>query len=519
MEIEDPTPATGSPVPPAGGKIGPGPDSGDFDPNDYFSTDNLQSDLRGRTIRGGMITISAQAIKFVVNIISTVALARLLSAGEFGLVAMVQPITSFIGLFKDLGLSIATVQRKDVTHEQVSTLFWINVAVSLVLACITMAISPLVGLFYHDTRTTWIALASGALFLLGGFTAQHQALLGRHLRFRALAIIDVSSMACGVGAAILAAWYGWSYWSLVVLSGTTGLTNLVLVWILSPWRPGRPVRGAGVRSMLRFGSGMTLHSFVQYFQGSVDKVALGKLWGAVELGFYTRGYNLFLGPLQQLYAPINAVLYPILCRIATDTARLRSVVLQALEVVMIVTVPIFVIIMASTDLLVEVLMGKNWGPAVPIARIFGIWFFTLPYGLLLRDMIIAMGRSDIVVRLSLINVISVIIGVCAGLHWGGLGVCVGITVVISGPGNIVWSWLVFKVSGIKLSQIWAVTRFSLVSVILCLGAAFCMRAIAPHAAPILGIALVALVTFAVHAALLQASGRLRWLLSMVTKAR
>src|SRR5262245_60544136 len=100
-----------------------------------------------------MVTFVSQGAKLVFNMVSAMSLARLLNPADFGLVAMVSPIAGFISLFQDLGLSMATIQRERITHEQTSTLFWVNVGISILLTLITAAISPLVGWFYGDYRT------------------------------------------------------------------------------------------------------------------------------------------------------------------------------------------------------------------------------------------------------------------------------------------------------------------------------------------------------------------------------
>jgi hypothetical protein len=124
----------------------------------YFRTDHLLGDLKARSMRGGAVTLSAQAVKFVLQLGSTAVLARLLTPADFGLVAMVAAFTGFISLFKDLGLSMATVQRVEITQAQVSTLFWINVALSVLLMVIAAALAPAVAWFYGDQRLTGIML-------------------------------------------------------------------------------------------------------------------------------------------------------------------------------------------------------------------------------------------------------------------------------------------------------------------------------------------------------------------------
>ena len=154
----------------------------------YFETDHLLGDLGPRAVRGGILTLSAQAVKFVVQIGSLMILARLIAPSQFGLVAMVTAIVGFFTLFKDMGLSMATVQRRVITHEQVSNLFWVNVGFSLVLTAVVATAAPLVAMFYHQRALTGITFVSSFGFLLAGVGVQHQALLQRQMKYLALVL-------------------------------------------------------------------------------------------------------------------------------------------------------------------------------------------------------------------------------------------------------------------------------------------------------------------------------------------
>ena len=128
---------------------------------------------------------------------STVVLARLLTPQDFGLIAMVTAVTGFVVMFKDMGLSMATVQRAEVNHAQISTLFWVNVVLSIGVMLVIAALAPAIAWFYNEPRLTWITLALAGAFIFGGLTVQHQALLRRNMRFGCLALIQISSMMAG----------------------------------------------------------------------------------------------------------------------------------------------------------------------------------------------------------------------------------------------------------------------------------------------------------------------------------
>src|SRR5437660_3594175 len=138
----------------------------------YFRTDHLQADLGGHTARGGAVTVVCQGLKFLISMVATVVLARLLTPQDYGLIGMVAVVIGFVSMFKDLGLSTATIQRAEVNNAQVSTLFWINLALSLGVMSVTVAIAPGIARFYHEPRVIPITIVYGFGFLFAGWTVQ-----------------------------------------------------------------------------------------------------------------------------------------------------------------------------------------------------------------------------------------------------------------------------------------------------------------------------------------------------------
>lgn len=222
------------------------------------------NDLKRKSVVGGFAAVSAQGAKFVLQTGTMMVLARLLSPEDFGLQGMVLVVTGFLGLFRDAGLGMATIQRHEVTQEQISTLFWINVAVGAIIAAVCAALAPVVATFYHEPRLYWVVVVSGMAFLFNGLAAQHCALLQRAMRFVTQAKIDVVSLAVSSAVGVFMGLVGCRYWSLVGMAVTGPLVMMVLLWIAVRWVPGPPRRGCGLRSMLHFGGLATCNGFVVF---------------------------------------------------------------------------------------------------------------------------------------------------------------------------------------------------------------------------------------------------------------
>jgi O-antigen/teichoic acid export membrane protein len=421
---------------------------------EYFRTDHLKADLKSRSVRGGAFTMIAQIFKFSLNLISNTVLARLLTPQDYGLIGMVTAVTGFVLLFKDLGLSMATVQKEEINHQQVSNLFWINLALGVVTAIITIAIAPVIAAFYNEPRLIWISLALAIGFIIGSLGVQHSALLNRQMQFKKLVVNDVLSMVIGLAAAIVAAWYGLSYWALVIMPLVTGLVSTIGLWMVCSWRPGLLSRKSDTRSMLAFGRNLTSYSIMNYFSRNLDNVLIGRVWGAQQLGVYAKAYQLLLLPLNQINSPIAAVAVPTLSRLADSPERYRQTYLRVLEKISMLTTPLIVFMIATSDWLIWVLLGNQWSEATPIFSLLGIVALTQPVANTTGWIFITQNRTNHMVQWGVIGSTLSVISIIAGLPWGATGVAASYSIsglLIRTP---ILFWFVGRAGSVRTKDIY-----------------------------------------------------------------
>ncbi|MCK4787550.1 MAG: lipopolysaccharide biosynthesis protein [Desulfobacteraceae bacterium] len=396
----------------------------------FFDTEYLKTDLKGRSVRGGAVTMGAQVGKFTLQMTSIIVLARLLTPKDFGLVAMVTAITSFVALFKEMGLSMATVQRAEINHGQISTLFWFNVAVGVLMALFVSGIAPAIAWFYSEPRLLWVTLASSIAFIFGGLTVQHQALLRRQMRFGALAGIDIIAMAVGVSTAIFSAWYGAGYWALVLLPIMVAITIAFGVWVKCGWRPGSPIRGSGVCSMLVFGGNITGFNVVNYFARAFDKILIGRCWGVQQLGLYHRAYRLLLFPLQQINVPISAVAIPALSRLQDESERFRRYYLRAVSLIGFVTMPAVMFMIMMSKPIIRLVLGEQWIDASKIFAILGVSALIQPILNTFGWLFVSTGHANRMLRWGLVACPAIVASFFVGLPYGPVGVATAYTVCV-----------------------------------------------------------------------------------------
>jgi O-antigen/teichoic acid export membrane protein len=379
-------------------------------------------DLKERALRGGFAKLCAQVANYALRIGSLMVLARLLDPKDFGLVGMVTAFTGVLSLFRDFGLSAATVQRLEITDAQVSTLFWINILVGAVLTFVTAMMAPVVAAFYHEPHLFWVTAALAGSFLVNAAGVQHSALLQRQMRFTALATIDVISWAGSSAVGIGMALAGFKYWSLVGSAITLPLITSVGLWIASGWIPGRPRAGVDLHSMMRFGGGLTLTSFIVYVAYNFEKVLLGRYWGADAVGLYGRAYQLINIPTDNLNSAVGEVAFSALSRVRHDIERFRSYFLKGYSLVLGLTIPITIAVAILAPDLIAVLLGPKWKDAAPIFRLLSptILCFALinPIGWLIFSLGMV-GRS---LKVACVLAPVVICGYVIGLPYGPKGV-------------------------------------------------------------------------------------------------
>jgi len=450
---------------------------------DPFSIDHLHADLKGRSVRGGFLTLTSQGAQFLLQSTSTIVLARLLNPADFGMVAMVTAITGLGQAFADLGLSEATIQRAEISQEQVSTLFWINVAIGFALAMITAAMAPFFAWFYREPRLQAITLIVSLTFVIGGLRVQHDAILRRQMRFMSLAVRDVTAYVVAVALAITMALRGAGYWAIVALPLILNFTSMVLSWVMARWLPGLPHRGAKVRSLIAFGGHVAGSYLVGNIYRSADNVLIGWYWGAGPLGLYSRAYNLLMLPIRQLGGPARSVAVPAFSRVQAEPERLARYYLRTANLITWITAPLFGFLYVAAAPVIVLVLGRRWEEAAPVFQILAI----VALGQLLLEstvwLFVSRGQSRRLLRLSLTICPLVIAGYAVGLPFGIKGVALAGSLVFLG----IFPWILkysFRGTQVTLQRVGRAILYPVVLSLSGIGVAeVLLETLAPNKAP------------------------------------
>jgi O-antigen/teichoic acid export membrane protein len=449
-----------------------------------FATDHLLTNLKGRTVSGGFVTVLAQGFQMALTLVSTVVLARLLTPHDFGIVAMVTTVTGFLRIFHDAGLSTATVQREGITHTQVSNLFWTNVALGGLASLLLAAAAPAIAWFYREPRLVAVTLALCLTFLLTSSAVQHWAILKRQMQFKTIALIQISSAAAGVLVGIGMAWLKYGYWSLVGVQLSASVVALLLAWSASRWRPQLPRRRSGTWSLLSFGANLSASSFIWSLARGSDGLLIGRFYGSVSLGLYSRAGSLLSRPVDQLMAPLESVFLPTLSRLQIQPERYRRIILQVYEIVAVTSFLFTGLLLPLAYPLTHVLLGPKWDSAAPIFAGFTLVALYIPVAGITGWMLTSQCRGRDFLLQSIIGSSVTVLAFLIGLPFGPVGVAVAYSVsnlLILLP---VIYYIVGRQGPVTTRDLWSrfFTHLPLYGVVC--GATFLLHRLVPNSTPL-----------------------------------
>ncbi len=387
-----------------------------------FESNSLGLDLAQKSIGGGVSMFGAQAVMFVIQMVGTVVLARILAPEDYGLIAMAAVVVGFAKMFRDAGLSMATVHLQTISHEQISTLFWINTVVVVTLGVVMSLSAPLVAAFYHREELLAITVVLAGAFVVNGLSIQHDALLKRHMRFATIAAENMLAQAANVSVCILLALLGFGYWALAAGPWVSALVTTGFSFNACRWMPGRPRSGTGVRVMLRFGGDVTGFNLANYFARNADNILIGRYIGTEGLGMYSKAYSLFMMPLTQVRGPMTEVAMPVLSSLRSEPERYRRYYLRLVDAMAVLSVPIAALCVIESEFLIRVLLGDAWLGSVPVFRLLAIVGLVQAVESTRGVVLLSLGMSRKHLKWGVVNALVMMAAFAIGIRWGIVGV-------------------------------------------------------------------------------------------------
>lgn len=411
-----------------------------------------ETTLTRRAVTGTAWSSMSTAGRQVLSFASVATVARLLGPDAYGVMGMANLLIVFILNFRDLGTGTAIVQRLRVSNRLLSSLFWVNFFLGIVLALVVTGASPLVAAFFKTPALIPILSTLSISFWLTSCGIVPNAILIREMRFKATATADLGGAFVAYVVALTLAFSGFGVWSLVFANLANSFTSTVLYWVQCPWRPSREFDTDEVKSILGFSLHLSGFGVVNYFARNADNITVGKVLGKAQLGNYQMAYNLMLQPIQNISSVMAQVTLPAFAKIQNDNERFAQAYTRSCMMIALITFPVMAGLGVVADPLIHAVLGKKWLAAIVIFQVLA------PVGLVqsvqttVGQIYVSKARTDWMFRWGLATSFLYVGAFLIGVRYGTVGVAAAYAIVYLGLLMVPSFLIPFRLIGLKFSS-------------------------------------------------------------------
>lgn len=367
--------------------------------------------------------ISRQGVRFLFTLI----LARVIGPDEFGVAAQALIVVTFITLFLDQGIGAALVQRKQLTGGVIGAAFTLNVSTTLLAAAGTFLLAGTLAAFFRTDALVAVMHLLALNVLAMGLEVVPRALLQRHLRFRTVALVELTGSVVGFAAGLVALAISESYWALIIhlLVADTVCTLLLTV------AAGRhPLIGTwgDFKSLVRFSLQVLGFGLVNYGARNADSILVGRYLGVEPLALYSLAYRTLMVPVVALSQVTNRVALPIYARLQDDRQRAVRAYLESTGLIAVLAFPMMVTTIVLAPVGVPVIFGSAWVGAVVPIQILAVTGMRQSVQSTIGPVLLGHGRADLQLRWGIVSSTVYVLSFVIGLRWGIVGVAAAYTV-------------------------------------------------------------------------------------------
>lgn len=373
---------------------------------------------------GKWITIST-AISTLFQFIQVAILARLLEPSAFGIVSVSTLIISFFQIFSNLGFSNSIIYKQESDQRVLSTLYLLNLVVGVIIFIVIQFSTPYIISFYNEAKLDRILRFSSCYFLIAYFGQLYFFLLEKELRFKSVAIIDISGTLVGSGVTIALAYSGYEELSLIIgsLAMQTLKSILQIILGLKFFVPILAFDLNNVKEHLRFGLYNLGDGLLGFIQSNSDNIFIGGMLGVKMLGYYTIAYQLSVFPTYKLNPIILQVAYPILAKMKESNAALKSSYLKILDFISYCNMPLLAGLFITADSVVPLIYGPGWDKTVELIQVFVFVSIFSSLSHPLFTLAFTKGKPNLLFYLNLVTlIIKIPLVYWFGTTWGVMGI-------------------------------------------------------------------------------------------------
>lgn len=362
----------------------------------------------------GLGEVGRQGVRFVLSVL----LARLLTPDDYGLMGMLLVFVYIAQVFVDSGLSAGLIQRREVSPDDETSVFYVNVAAGVLFAVVLCALSPFVAAFYAQPILAPLLSVLSITVAVGSLGNVQNTLLSRAMDFRTQTKVTLATTLLSGLVGLGMAWEGCGVWSLVGQSLAQSLAGVILVWQWSPWRPRGRFRWDSVKGLWPFSWRLLASAQLNCIFENLYSMVIGKLYRPVDLGYFTRASSLAMLPAGSVTNITQRVMFPVFCSDQDDKAGLKQSFRRTVLAMAALYFPVMAGMAAVAEPMVKCLLTDKWTPCVPYLQVLCFSAMLYPLHALHLNLLMAQGHSDLFLRLEIIKKAMVVLALTLTFRLG-----------------------------------------------------------------------------------------------------
>jgi teichuronic acid exporter len=377
--------------------------------------------LRKQAKSGMVWTFAEQFGNQIIGFVVSLILARILMPSEFGLIGMIAILVGLGRVLVDSGLTQSLIRNQDCDQEDYSTVFYFNLASSILIYAIIYSIAPFVADFYNQPILVDIIRLYCLTFIFSAFSAVQLARLTKKMDFKIQTLITLPANLIGGIAGIILAYKGFGVFSLVWSQVLISAISTIQLWFYSKWKPDLAFNFDKFRDHFNYGYKLALSGIIDVLFKNAYILVIGKFFSASEVGFYTRAESMKNLPVRNISAALKKVTFPLFSSIQEDNIRLKRVYKQLMQMVVFVLAPVLVFVAVLAEPTFRLLFTEKWLPAVPYFQILCVTGILGPIHTYNLNVLKVKGRSDLYLKVKVFQKIIIVFSILSGLQFGIYG--------------------------------------------------------------------------------------------------
>ncbi len=381
--------------------------------------------LRKQAISGLVWTFAQQFGSQLIGFVVSMILARILLPEEFGLIGMIAVFLAVGKSLIDAGLTQSLIRSRNSDQEDYSTVFFFNLAASILIYVTIYFSAPLIANFYDQQILINIIRLFCITFIISAFSSVQSARLTKKMDFKTQTLIGLPSTIVGGIVGVTMAYMGYGVWSLVWSSLVSAFLGTTQLWIYSKWKPSLVFNIDKFKDHFNFGYKLTLSGLLDTIFSNIYLIIIGKFFSPAQVGFYTRAETMKQLPVTNISSALNKVTFPLFASIQHDDFRLKRVYKQLMQMVVFIIAPVLIFLGVLAEPTFRFLFTEKWLPAVPYFQILCITGILYPIHAYNLNILKVKGRSDLFLKLEVIKKIIIVITIVFALQFGILALLYG----------------------------------------------------------------------------------------------